>query len=113
MKRILVIAGLFGLIGVIAPLVNNLTGSSIITELDCGNASMDYYYSPLCSACQDTTPLIDDLISNGCNITKINVKEDYELALQHNIHHTPTLIYEDERLIGRFSILEVKDLINK
>lgn len=113
MKRILIIAGLFGLTAVIAPLINNITGNSVVIDFNCSNASMDYYYSPDCHACEETTPLINQLINNGCNISKINIEDEYELALQNNIHYTPTLIYKGKRLIGQFSISEVKDLITK
>lgn len=113
MNKLVIFLSIFALIAIIYPVIDNITGSAVMDyNFTCPDGvRISYFYSPDCHACQTTTPLIDSLISNGCPITKINIEEEYELALSNDIHYTPTLIVNDERLIGGFTFSEVKDLI--
>jgi len=114
MKKLGLIICAFGAIMIINFLVNNITGFMIIdNNYTCpSGVNLTYYYSPQCSHCLKTRPLIDNLINNGCNIIKINVEEDFELALANGINNIPTLVYGEEQIIGEFNLDQVKELIN-
>jgi len=106
----LVLLSAFGVLILLSSLINGMAGNETI---NCSqNISISYYYSPTCSACVYTTPIIDNLINNGCGIVKINIKENYELAINNNVQYTPTLIVGDKRIVGKFTISQVKDLID-
>ena len=58
-------------------------------------------------------PIINHLIDSGCNINKINIQENYNEAIANNVKHTPTMIINNQRIVGEFTVQDVKDLISK
>jgi len=112
MNKLMIVIGAFIMISLIAPLVNNISTHAVINITYSGNTSIDYYYSPDCSHCRNTAPIIEELINNGIEVNKINVKEQYNLAIANNIYNLPTLIINDQRIVGEFTISQVINLIN-
>ena len=112
MKRIVLILIAIGLILTVTPIISELTGRATIDEdINCSNVVMTYYYSTQCSHCRNMEPIISNLTAKGCSITKINIQEQPELAISNNIQYLPTLIFNNKRLVGEFTLSQVKDLI--
>jgi len=113
MKKLTLVLSSFALLAILSLLITEFTGYAVV-DITCNKSlQMTYYYSPRCTHCRKMGPIIDDLISQGCNITKINVEDYYELALNNEVYNIPTLVIGEERLIGEFNLAQVKDLIDK
>ena len=114
MKKLILIISAFIIISLIAPLIDNISSHAVINYniTYSGNITIEYYHHPGCLNCRNTAPVIEELINNGLKINKINVKEQYNLAIANKVYVTPTLIINDQRIVGEFTISQVIDLIN-
>lgn len=74
-------------------------------KLAAGETTTVYYFSPTCSYCQKTTPILVPVTEElGVDMVKLNLLE-YDKMDYYDIEGTPTLIhYEDgkevERIVG-------------
>jgi len=100
---VLIIAGLTMIFN--QPVINE--------EISCPTGlEISYYYQPGCHACGITEPIIELMINNGCSVSKINLRDNPEAFVLNDVEVTPTLIINNNRLTGAFTIDKVKDLIN-
>ncbi len=54
-----------------------------------------YFSAPWCGPCQQLGPKVDQLISEGINVKKVNTDYDTQLTQKYNIRSVPTLILTD------------------
>ena len=54
-----------------------------------------YFTAPWCGPCKMYSPLVDELVSEGYNIQKINVDEEMNMASEYGIMSVPTIVVED------------------
>ncbi|AVB75452.1 thioredoxin family protein [Methanococcus maripaludis] len=76
------------------------------TDLDMnGQNLMIEFYSTTCPACEELSPHIDELEDEGYNISRINVNENGQMAINYGINLVPTVVFikngeEVDRVIG-------------
>lgn len=112
MKSIIFISILLLVLIVITQLVGSNSAEYDFSDLNCSGVSIMYFYQPGCSHCVKMEPLINEL-SKSCSINIVNAREMPEIALSYGISATPTMIVNNERLVGEFTEKQVKDLINQ
>jgi thioredoxin 1 len=77
-----------------------------------------YFSAKWCTACQSTTPLIEQLKRSGeAQVATVDVDYDVSLVGQYNIKSVPTTVIlengnEVKRHIGSMSTETLKQLIN-
>jgi thioredoxin 1 len=54
-----------------------------------------YFSAPWCGPCQMYAPVVDELMSQGYQITKINVDEEMQLAQEYGVMSVPTIVIEN------------------
>ena len=88
------------------PLYNNIiVPDDLMEEVDSGNPLTVYYFSPTCTYCQKTTPVLVPIAEDmDVDMKKLNTLE-YGMK-PFNIEATPTLIHYDNgeevaRLVGQ------------
>jgi thioredoxin-like negative regulator of GroEL len=59
------------------------------------NKGILYFSAPWCGPCQQLGPKIDELISEGVNVKKVNTDYDTSLVQKYNIRSVPTLVLTD------------------
>jgi thioredoxin 1 len=59
------------------------------------NKGIIYFSAPWCGPCQQLGPKIDELISEGVNVKKVNIDYDTQLVKLYDIKSVPTLILTD------------------
>lgn len=57
---------------------------------------LKYFTRVSCGPCQSMKPLINELISQGYNIQRIDVDDNRELSQKYNISAVPTFILIDD-----------------
>ena len=112
MKSIIFISVLLLILVVSTQLIGTNNTGYDFSNLNCSGISITYFYQPGCSHCVKMEPLINEL-SKSCSINIINAREQPEIALSYGISATPTMIVNNERLVGEFTAEQVKDLINQ
>lgn len=66
--------------------------------------------APWCGPCKMQDKILDELISEGYEIEKINIDEQEEIALKYDVMTVPTIIIFDEgKEVDRFIGLTQKD----
>ncbi|MFH1831247.1 MAG: thioredoxin [bacterium] len=53
-------------------------------------------FAPWCGPCQQMGPIFDELakeLSETCKLTKLNIDNNRELAIQYNVSSIPTFIF--------------------
>ncbi len=79
------------------PLYNNIiVPNELEKEIASGDATTVYFFSPTCSYCQQTTPIVVPL-TNELNIEmkKMNLLE-YDEMDKYQIEGTPTIVHYDD-----------------
>ena len=77
-----------------------------------------YFSAKWCTACQSTTPLIEQLKRSGeAQVATVDVDYDVSLVGQYNIKSVPTTVIlengnEVKRYVGTMSTESLKQLIN-
>ena len=77
-----------------------------------------YFSAKWCTACQSTTPLIEQLKRSGeAQVATVDVDYDVSLVGQYNIRSVPTTVIlengnEVKRHVGSMSTETLKQLIN-
>jgi thioredoxin 1 len=77
-----------------------------------------YFSAKWCTACQSTTPLIEQLKRSGeAQVATVDVDYDVSLVGQYNIKSVPTTVIlengnEVKRVVGSMSSEQLKQLIN-
>ncbi|MEH7381491.1 thioredoxin family protein [Bacillus sp. JJ1533] len=85
---------------------NQILPDELETKLKNGESMTVYFYSPTCSHCQNTTPVIVPMVDEmGLDLKKYNLLEFEEGWKDYGIEYTPTLIHfengeEVSRLVG-------------
>jgi len=88
------------LIGVTGCISTQETASDLTDE-----TMMIEFYSTNCPACTELSPYLDDLEDEGYPISRINVNEDGQMAIDYGINLVPTVVFikdgeEVDRVIG-------------
>ena len=87
------------------PLYQNIIVPDELDEKLAAEETMTvYYFSPTCTYCQQTTPILVPLTEElGIDMVKLNLLE-YDKMDYYHIEGTPTVIhYEDGEEVGRIS----------
>ena len=77
-----------------------------------------YFSAAWCGPCKQLAPIVNNLISVGFPITKIDVDSNPDLSTQYSIRSIPTMVVLDENGIeinktsGVRSSGEIKNLLN-
>jgi thioredoxin 1 len=77
-----------------------------------------YFSAAWCGPCKQLAPIVNNLISEGFPITKIDVDSNPDLSTQYSIRSIPTMVVLDENGIeinktsGVRSSGEIKNLLN-
>ena len=54
-----------------------------------------YFTASWCGPCKMYSPLVEELVSEGYNIQKINVDEEMNMASEYGIMSVPTIVVEN------------------
>lgn len=98
---------------------NQILPDDLIEQVNSGESTTVYFYSPTCIFCQQTTPYLVPLAEDmDVDLKKLNMLEFAAEAAPFQIQSTPTLIhYEDgeevERLEGSYPEEEYEAFFNK
>ena len=77
-----------------------------------------YFSAKWCTACQSTTPIIEQLKRSGtAQVATVDVDYDVSLVSQYNVRSVPTTVIlengnEVKRYVGTMSAESLKQLIN-
>ena len=77
-----------------------------------------YFSATWCGPCKQLAPIVNNLISEGLPITKIDVDSNPDLSTQYSIRSIPTMVVLDEngievnKAIGAISSDQIKNLLN-
>ncbi|MBS4198486.1 thioredoxin family protein [Bacillus sp. FJAT-49732] len=89
------------------PLYQNIIlPADLNNKLEKGEDVVIYFYSPECSFCMQTTPILNHVVEEmNISVMQYNLLEFKEGYKQYNIEYTPTLIYfkdgkEEARIVG-------------
>ncbi len=84
-------------------------------EIASGEPTTVYFYSPLCSYCQQTTPILMPVAEDmDVDVLQYNLLEYEEEAMPYQIEATPTLVhYEDGKEVSRWVGAQPKENIEK
>ncbi|AIY04791.1 thioredoxin [Planococcus sp. PAMC 21323] len=82
-------------------------------EIASGEPTTVYFYSPLCSYCQQTTPILMPVAEDmDVDVLQYNLLEYEEEAAPYQIEATPTLVhYEDGKEVSRWVGAQPKENI--
>lgn len=94
---------------------NQILPDELQTKLDNGEDMVVYFYSPTCSHCQRTTPILAPLADEmGVDMKKLNLLEFEDGWGQFGIQSTPTLVYyENGEEVDRVNGAQSKELYRK
>jgi thioredoxin len=68
------------------------------------------FWADWCAPCKQMNPVIEELISEGFNVEKIDVDKEQALAQKYGVMSIPTYIFEkDGKEIARISGATSKD----
>ena len=69
--------------------------------------------APWCGPCKMQDKILDELISEGYDVKKINVDEQEEIAYLYEVRNLPVIIIlEDDKEVNRFvGLTQKKELI--
>ena len=59
------------------------------------NKGIIYFSAPHCGPCKVLGPVMDNLISGGMKVKKVNCDYDVTLVQKYNIKNIPTLVLTD------------------
>jgi len=77
-----------------------------------------YFSATWCGPCKQLAPIVNNLISEGLPITKIDVDSNPDLSVQYSVRSIPTMVVLDEngievnKVSGARSSDEIKNLLN-
>jgi len=77
-----------------------------------------YFSATWCGPCKQLAPIVNNLISEGLPITKIDVDSNPDLSAQYSVRSIPTMVVLDEngieinKVSGSRSSNEIKNLLN-
>ena len=77
-----------------------------------------YFSATWCGPCKQLAPIVNNLISEGLPITKIDVDSNPDLSAQYSFRSIPTMVVLDEngieinKVSGSRSSNEIKNLLN-
>jgi thioredoxin-like negative regulator of GroEL len=76
-----------------------------------------YFSAGWCTACQTTTPIIDQFKNSEVQVAKINVDYDASYVSEYNIKSVPTTVIlengnEVRRYVGTLNTSQLNNLIN-
>lgn len=82
---------------------NQILPDDLLEQVNSGEPTTVYFYSPTCVYCQQTTPYLVPLTEDmNVDMVKLNLLEFGEEAAPFAIQSTPTLVhYEDGKEIAR------------
>ncbi len=82
---------------------NQILPDDLLEQINSGESTTAFFYSPTCVYCQQTTPYLVPLAEEmNVDMVKLNLLEFGEEAVPFAIESTPTLVYyEDGKEIAR------------
>ncbi|GGN60573.1 thioredoxin family protein [Oceanobacillus indicireducens] len=98
---------------------NQILPDDLIEQVESGEPTTVYFYSPTCVYCQQTTPYLVPLTEDmNVDMKKLNLLEFGEEAEPFGIRSTPTLIHyengkEVARLEGQYSEEQYEQFFNE
>ena len=54
-----------------------------------------YFTAPWCGPCKMYAPIVEELVSEGYEIEKVNVDEEMSMATEYGIMSVPTIVVEN------------------
>ncbi|ARI78091.1 thioredoxin family protein [Halobacillus mangrovi] len=76
---------------------NQITPDELEEQINSGEPTTVYFYSPTCSHCQRTTPVVVPMVQElGIDLKKMNVLEFDKMWNEYNIEGTPTIIHFED-----------------
>ncbi|KHE71915.1 co-chaperone YbbN [Halobacillus sp. BBL2006] len=84
---------------------NQITPDKLEEEINSGEPTTVYFYSPTCVHCQRTTPVVVPMTQElGIDMKKLNLLEFESLWQEYGIEGTPTIVhYENGEEVARIS----------
>ena len=82
------------------PPINNTLGKKIQS----GDKVLVYFYTPMCGACQTTTPIFNRLVKEFDNVFKVDLSKQPELGPAFSVVATPTIVLVENSKIKKFTI---------
>lgn len=77
------------------------------------NLKITYFWQQNCDHCHKMEPMINELISKGVNVEKINIREYPALVIANGISGVPAMIINDYIVIGERSANELIEIIEE
>ncbi|MCA0969658.1 thioredoxin family protein [Halobacillus litoralis] len=82
---------------------NQIQPDELQSQIESGEETTVYFYSPTCVHCQRTTPIVDPMAEElGVDMKKLNLLEFQDQWQEYGIEATPTIVhYEDGEEVAR------------
>ena len=75
--------------------------------------NIKFFNAKWCGPCKQMKPHIDQLISERYSIQTIDIDEQPDLAKQYNVRSVPTLIVNNNSLVGYRDKSQIQEAVGK
>ncbi|WP_226576782.1 thioredoxin family protein [Halobacillus litoralis] len=97
---------------------NQIQPDELEEQIESGEPTTVYFYSPTCSHCQRTTPVLIPMVQElGIDMKKMNLLE-FDVWKEYQVKATPTLVHyengeEQARLVGEQPVTVFDDFFHQ